>query len=49
MGRLLKILVYGLALSALGLVAYAYIGPILGADFTPPLRNVTVPVEVPLE
>ncbi|MEO0486460.1 MAG: hypothetical protein AAF092_11170 [Pseudomonadota bacterium] len=49
MGRLLRFLIYVVIAAAIGLVAYAYIGPFLGADFTPPSTNVTVPVEVELE
>lgn len=35
MGRILKYLFYLLVLGALALVAYAYVGPFLGVDFSP--------------
>lgn len=49
MWRLLKLLFFTGVLAAIGLVSYAYVGPILGADFTPPQRTVTVPVELELQ
>ncbi|MGR3468372.1 MAG: hypothetical protein ACU0CI_10860 [Shimia sp.] len=47
--RILKYLVYLLVLAAIGLVVYAYIGPILGADFSPPIETRSVPIELPLD
>ena len=49
MARLLKFLVFASVLAAVTLVVYAYVGPLLGADFTPPIKNVVVPVEIDLE
>lgn len=46
MWRLLKLIFYTAFLAALGLVAYAYIGPILDPAFIPPQKTVTVPVEL---
>ncbi len=46
MGRLIKWLFYFLVLAALALVAYAYVGPFFGADFSPPQSEVRVPVEL---
>lgn len=36
MGRIVKWLFYLLILGGIALIAYAYIGPIFGADFSPP-------------
>lgn len=44
MGRIIKWLVYLLVLGGLALVAYAYIGPYFGADFSPPQTEVRQPV-----
>lgn len=46
MGRILKWLIYLLVLCALVLVAYAYVGPYFGADFSPPQQEIRVPVEL---
>ena len=40
MGRLLKYLFILIVLGGIALVAYAYIGPFLGADFSPPQEEV---------
>ncbi|UWQ89411.1 hypothetical protein QEZ52_11195 [Aliisedimentitalea scapharcae] len=44
MGRLFKYLIYLLILASLGLVAYAYVGPWFGADFSAPQTEVRKPV-----
>ena len=44
MGKLLLFLVILVVLAGLGLVAYAYVGPILGADFSAPQQEIRVPV-----
>jgi hypothetical protein len=44
MGRIIKWLIYLLILGALALIAYAYIGPYFGADFSPPQTEVRQPV-----
>ncbi|MFD1508773.1 hypothetical protein [Lacimonas salitolerans] len=44
MGRLLKLLLYLVLLGGLALIAYAYIGPFLGADFSPPQDEIRQPV-----
>jgi len=46
MGRLIKWLFYLLVLGALALVAYAYVGPYFGADFSPPQSEVRMPVDL---
>lgn len=46
MGRLIKWLFYLLVLCAIALVAYAYIGPYFGADFSPPQSEIHLPVEL---
>ena len=38
--RLLKFLIYVSILSFISLVAYAYIGPFFGADFSPPSNEI---------
>ncbi|MEM9854768.1 MAG: hypothetical protein AAF841_09990 [Pseudomonadota bacterium] len=49
MWRIIKLLIYATILAAFGLVAYAYVGPFLGADFIPPQETVTIPVELDLD
>ena len=44
--RLIKGLFYLVVLCAIGLVAYAYLGPMLGADFSAPQSAVRVPLEL---
>ena len=46
MWRLIKLLFFTVILAAGGLVAYAYIGPILDPAFVPPQETVTVPVDL---
>ena len=49
MGRILKWLLYLLALCVVLLVVYAYVGPFFGADFTPPQIEMREPVDIELE
>lgn len=44
MGRLIKLLLYLICLSFIGLVAYAYLGPYFGADFSAPQSEISEPV-----
>lgn len=44
MGRLIKWLFYLAILGAIGLVAYAYIGPWFGEDFSAPQTEIRQPV-----
>ncbi|HKK97975.1 MAG TPA: hypothetical protein VJ928_07315 [Marivita sp.] len=44
MGRIVKWLIYLILLGGLALVAYAYLGPYFGADFSPPQTEVRQPV-----
>ncbi|MFP3382820.1 MULTISPECIES: hypothetical protein [Tritonibacter] len=44
MARLVKYLAFLLILAAIGLVAYAYVGPWFGADFSAPSEEVRKPV-----
>jgi hypothetical protein len=46
MGRLIKLLFYLAILGALALVAYAYVGPFFGADFSPPQSEIRQPVDL---
>ncbi|CUH53071.1 hypothetical protein J7382_09020 [Shimia sp. R11_0] len=46
MGKLFRALLVLLLLAAVALVAYAYLGPIFGADFSAPQSEVRVPVEL---
>jgi len=48
MWRLLRTLLYLLVLAGIGLVGYAYVGPFLGADFSPSQREIVEPVELDL-
>jgi hypothetical protein len=50
MWRLIKLLFWLAILAAIALVAYAYLGPILLPDhFTPPVTQITAPVELELD
>ncbi|WP_299350385.1 hypothetical protein [uncultured Shimia sp.] len=44
MRKLFIFLMILVVLAGLGLVAYAYVGPILGADFSAPQQEIRVPV-----
>ena len=44
MGRIVKWLIYLAVLGGITLVAYAYVGPFFGADFSPPQTEVRQPV-----
>ncbi|MCT4559424.1 MAG: hypothetical protein N4A61_15350 [Pelagimonas sp.] len=46
MGKLLKWLIYLVILGGLGLVAYAYLGPLFGVDFSPPQEEIRMPVDL---
>lgn len=46
MGRLLKYLIYLIVLAGFGLIAYAYLGPWFGVDFSAPQSEITLPVEL---
>ena len=49
MWRAIKVLIFLTALAAIGLIGYAYIGPIFFAeDFAPPLERVVDPVTLDL-
>ncbi|MCL3882602.1 hypothetical protein [Marivita sp. GX14005] len=43
-GRILKWLIYLAIIGAVALVAYAYVGPFFGADFSPPQTEIRQPV-----
>ncbi|MBY5970792.1 hypothetical protein PSM7751_00826 [Pseudooceanicola marinus] len=42
--RILKWLLYLALLGGIALVAYAYLGPWLGADFAPPVEEIRAPL-----
>lgn len=44
MGRIIKWVFYLVVLGAIALVAYAYVGPFFGADFSPPMSEIRMPV-----
>ena len=44
MGRIIKWLIILIILAGLGLVAYAYLGPLLGADFSAPQNRQSLTV-----
>jgi hypothetical protein len=44
MGRLLKYLFILIVLAGIALAGYAYVGPFLGADFSPPQEERREPV-----
>ena len=50
MWRAIKVLIFLTALAAIGLIGYAYIGPLFFAeDFAPPLEQVVEPVTLELK
>ncbi|SEO95963.1 hypothetical protein SAMN04490248_11758 [Salinihabitans flavidus] len=49
MGRVFRTLVYLIVIAAVGLVGYAYLGPIFGADFTAPSEEIRVPMTLDAE
>jgi len=44
MGRMLKWLIYIVLTGFVALVAYAYVGPFLGVDFSAEKREIRIPV-----
>lgn len=44
MGRIFRFLIFVGLLGGAALVAYAYLGPYFGVDFTPPQTEIRVPV-----
>ena len=44
MGKLVKFILILVILAALGLVAYAYVGEIFGADFSAPQEEIRTPL-----
>ncbi|WP_417724917.1 hypothetical protein [Salipiger sp.] len=46
MGRIFKWLLILLLLAGVALVAYAYVGPFFGADFSPPQTEIRQPVDL---
>ncbi|SFR17377.1 hypothetical protein [Poseidonocella sedimentorum] len=49
MGRLIKYLFYLLVLAGVALVGYAYLGPLLGVDFSPRQMEIRAPVTLNAE
>ncbi|WP_170324678.1 hypothetical protein [Ruegeria arenilitoris] len=49
MGRLIKFLLYLICLGFIGLVAYAYLGPFFGVDFSAPQEEIREPVILNVE
>ncbi|MDQ2088818.1 hypothetical protein [Marimonas arenosa] len=46
MGRIIKWLFFLAILAMIALVAYAYIGPFFGADFSPPVQEIRKTIEL---
>ncbi len=46
MGKLFRALLILLVLAVLALIAYAYLGPIFGADFSAPQSEVRIPLQL---
>ncbi len=44
MGKLIRLLFILVVLAIIGLIAYAYVGPILGADFSAPQEEIHIPL-----
>jgi len=50
MWRLIKLIFWLAVLGALGLIGYAYVGPLVVPDhFAPPVTEITAPVELDLD
>ncbi|MGR3501291.1 hypothetical protein [Pseudaestuariivita sp.] len=49
MFRIVKWLIYLCILAFLGLVAYAYVGPFLGVDFSADVREIREPVTLAID
>jgi len=49
MFRLFKVLIYLAVLLFIGLVAYTYVGPFFGVDFSAPQNETRVPVTLDAE
>ena len=49
MGRILKWLIYLAILGFAALVAYAYVGPFVGADFSAEKREIRMPVTLAVD
>jgi hypothetical protein len=49
MWRLIKILLFLSSLAAIGLVGYAYLGPLFTTDFAAPVQSVSKPVTLTLD
>ncbi len=46
MGRLIKWLFYLIILGFLGLLAYAYLGPLLDSEYKPEPEEIRIPLEL---
>ena len=46
MGRIIKWLLIIVILAVIALIAYAYIGPFFGADFSPPTQEIRQSIEL---
>ena len=46
MGRLIKWLFYLIILGLIGLVAYAYVGPLFDPSYAPKSEEIRIPVEL---
>jgi len=48
MGKLIRALFFLIVLSAIGLIGFAYLGPMFGADFSAPQKEIreSVPLDV---
>ena len=44
MGKLVRTIIVLIVLGMIGVVAYAYLGPIFGADFSAPQQEIRQPV-----
>jgi hypothetical protein len=44
--QIIKWILFLIFFMLLGLTAYAYLGPFFGADFSAPLHDITIPVEI---
>lgn len=49
MWRVIKFLLFALIFAMIALVGYAYVGPLVGADFSAPQETVVIPLEFSLD
>ena len=47
--RVLKVILYFVIIALIALLAFAYLGPLFGVDFSPPQTKFEIPLELTAE